>query len=347
MNRPLTGREGIIGLDIGGANIKYCTTCGRQGNVPFELWKSPERLASFVSSIPEWQNAQHVGITMTGELADCFDTKAQGVEKICQAVGSIANEKNSLAFYQTSGYFVEIEEAIDNWRLTAASNWHALAHSVGFILPDCLVIDLGSTTLDLIPVRNGNPAAKGNTDLTRLAAGELIYTGVVRSPVCAVAREFAWNGISIPLAHEYFSNMLDVYLIRNQIAESTDKRHTADSRPADKQHAYARLSRMICADRSEIKSHDIDELANQVALVHRQIVESAIARQVFLPGSDQIYAVLGEGAFLVKQILHGMTCPGQIHESKSLARRISGDISFDSVDTALAIALLYQRHLSV
>ena len=40
---------------------------------------------------------------------------------------------------------------------------------------------MGSTTTDLIPVAAGQPASCGFDDAERLAHGELVYTGLVRT----------------------------------------------------------------------------------------------------------------------------------------------------------------------
>ena len=45
---------------------------------------------------------------------------------------------------------------------------------------DSLLVDMGSTTTDLIPLHDGAVTAKGYTDTQRLASDELLYIGVRR-----------------------------------------------------------------------------------------------------------------------------------------------------------------------
>ena len=75
--------------------------------------------------------------------------------------------------------------------LAAAANWLALATLVARLVPDDvgLLIDVGTTTTDLIPLDHGRAAARGRTDTERLQNGELVYAGVRRTPVCALATE--------------------------------------------------------------------------------------------------------------------------------------------------------------
>jgi len=41
---------------------------------------------------------------------------------------------------------------------------------------DALLVDIGSTTTDLVAVHNGRVQATGRSDFERLISGELVYT---------------------------------------------------------------------------------------------------------------------------------------------------------------------------
>ena len=122
---------------------------------------------------------------MTGELADCFTTKAVGVGHIVQAV-TVAAGHRPVALYRINGELISPPDAIREPLSVAAANWHALASFVcRFVKRDAgLLIDIGSTTADVIPLIDGRPKTAGLTDVERLLSGELVYTGVERSPVC-------------------------------------------------------------------------------------------------------------------------------------------------------------------
>ena len=178
----------VLGLDIGGANIKAATESAAAMSVAFEIWRAPERLAAALSPIVErFASAELLAVTMTAELADCFSTKSEGIDCVLRAVEAVAG-KRPIRVWQTSGEFVSPDEAREEPRLTAAANWHALATFVGRLVPrgSALLIDIGSTTSDLIPLVDGLPMPTGRTDVERLQSGELVYCGVRRTPLCAL-----------------------------------------------------------------------------------------------------------------------------------------------------------------
>src|ERR1700722_20650219 len=104
----------ILGLDIGGANLKAATTDKRAVSVPFALWKQPDKLpsalAALVAGFPE---TEELAVTMTGELCDCFESKRQGVEAIITAVQSISSNRR-IRVWSTDGVFLDTDEAKRN-----------------------------------------------------------------------------------------------------------------------------------------------------------------------------------------------------------------------------------------
>src|SRR5207253_8159474 len=116
-----------------------------------------------------------LAVTMTGELCDCFDTKRGGVHAILDSLVR-AEPETAIQIWSTLGRFVSVTEArVDPWRV-AAANWHALATYAGRFAPQGagLLIDIGSTTTDIIPLWQGRPVPHGCTDPQRLASGALV-----------------------------------------------------------------------------------------------------------------------------------------------------------------------------
>lgn len=301
----------VVGLDIGGANIKAALSDGECRSLSFPLWKSPEQLAASLTSLMgNWLPCCGIAVTMTGELADCFETKSAGVDRILNAVEQAAG-KTPTAVWQTSGEFVDVSTAREFWQLTAAANWHALATFVGRIVPEgtSLLIDVGSTTTDIIPIENGLPNPTGRTDSERLISAELVYSGVRRTPVCAIAysvpleREVGGNGYS-QLAAEFFATTHDVYLLQGNIAENPEDLDTANGRPATVTAAHDRLARQLCCDRMEIALDEARSVADFLANVQRQRISGAIDRVLTtLDSPCEAVIVSGEGSFLANQIL--------------------------------------------
>jgi (4-(4-[2-(gamma-L-glutamylamino)ethyl]phenoxymethyl)furan-2-yl)methanamine synthase len=159
-----------------------------------------------------------------------------------------------------------------------------------------LLIDIGSTTTDIVPLHDGRPVPQARTDPERLRCGELVYTGVRRTPLCAL--------LGMEAAAELFATTLDVYLVLGRIAEDAGDRNTADGRPATKAAAEARLARMLCADLETSTAEARTKLVNRVLLKHvygLQCAVERIARRLAPPPRSVVLA--GEGEFLASLVL--------------------------------------------
>lgn len=289
-----------LALDIGGANIKVADGNGYAAAVPFPLWKEPANLtAALRQLIREAPACDRLAITMTGELADCFRSKSEGVRFILAAVTAACDERD-VHVYLTDGRFVSPAEAAANPLLAAASNWHALARFAGRFSPQgtALLLDVGSTTCDVIPLLDGQPVAQGKTDTTRLLAGELVYTGIERSPCCAILSQAKYRGHDCPVTQELFATMRDVYLILGELPASDDTQ-TADGQPATRDAAVRRLGRMLAADELEFSAADAQSLAAQFATAQRTMLVTAIEKVIAAQSQPVEQALLsGHGEFL-------------------------------------------------
>ena len=209
----------------------------------------------------KFPDAEELAVTMTGELCDCFETKRDGVHAIIKAVRG-ASGGRPIRVWSTDGVFLNSEEAKANHMKVAAANWHALATFAGSYQPKggAMLIDIGSTTTDIVPILDGCPIGK-QTDTNRLEGDELVYIGVRRTPLCAILRS--------SVAAELFATTLDVYLLLNKIPEDPNDTDTADGRSATQVYAHARLARMKCSDPElmrEAKTLELAEDAHQYIL---------------------------------------------------------------------------------
>ena len=197
-------------MDIGGANTKAARLQGaslRTVSRPFEVWRDREALVTVLREVAaEAGAADAVAITMTAELSDAFRTKREGVEFVLDAAQAALGELRVLT---VDGELVPAAEARARPWDVAAANWVATALAVAGTYPDALLIDVGSTTTDVIAVVGGRVAASGRNDLERLQAGELVYTGVLRTNLAAIAREVPVRGGWCPVASEFFAISAD------------------------------------------------------------------------------------------------------------------------------------------
>jgi probable H4MPT-linked C1 transfer pathway protein len=327
-----------LALDIGGANIKTADGQGYAQSYAFAMWRDSARLAQQIrTAISEAPACDHLAVTMTGELADCFETKATGIRFILQAVSSGSDNRHARV-YLVDGRLVSPQVALAAPHLAAASNWHALARFAGQRFAPAgpaLVIDVGSTTCDVIPLADGKPAARGATDTQRLLTSELVYTGVERSPVCAVASLVPYRGQSCPVVHELFATMRDVYLVLDKLPEDPADTHTADGKPATRAAARVRLGRMVAADTEEFNHRDAVALAENAA--DAQISRLAAAIEIVhqaMSRPPETYIFAGHGEFLARDALDLMriTAP-----TVSLSKELGSAISRSGPAHALAI----------
>jgi len=114
---------------------------------------------------------------ITGELADCFPDKEAGLSYIMDTVNDAFKDA---WFLDSSGTFTKQKK-----RSIAAANWIASALIVGRDFEDCIFVDTGSTTTDIIPIRGHKPLA-ARTDFERLKRSELVYSGMLRTNIAAI-----------------------------------------------------------------------------------------------------------------------------------------------------------------
>ena len=329
----------LIGLDIGGANIKVSNGIDRTIEVPFPLWKAPDRLVDALRSLESMgsEPPETIALTMTGELADCFRTKAEGVDRILRAVEA-AFAGAEIRVWQTGAEFFTPEEAREFPILVAAANWQALATWAGRACPvgDSLLVDVGSTTTDIIPLSNGTPVAEGGTDPARLLSGELVYTGVRRTPLCALAPQIGFRGEQIRVAAELFATTRDVHLWQGAIPEAPGDCDTANGRPATRECARDRLVRMLCADTDEIDEAETDALAEQWAAIQRAQIREAIEQVIARQGnSPRMVMLSGEGEFITRRVIADIPALSSV-ETLSLASVLGPEHSVGACAYAVA-----------
>src|SRR5262252_7995048 len=298
----------ILGWDVGGANIKMARLDVDRSRPPavverpFPLWREFDRLASVLASLaPATGPAPIMAVTMTAELADCFATKRDGVGFVIRAFET-AFPASALFIYGVDGRFHSSEQVRHRPLDVAAANWMATATLVARAAPNAVLIDVGSTTTDIIPIASGRVASLGFSDLARLRVGELVYTGCLRTPVSAIVRSVPLHDGRCRVAAEHFAITADVYRWLGPIAEPDYTCETPDSRGRSETEAGARLARMVCADREMLSAADITAIADHVARTQTRQIAHAI-RQVMrrlAAGPPPVAVVAGSGAFLAR-----------------------------------------------
>lgn len=117
---------------------------------------------------------------------------------------------------------------------------------------------------------------EAQTDSQRLQTGALVYTGVERSNVAGIVRELTLFGVPCPVMNEQFATMKDVYLWLRDLPDEPSNCDTADGKPATRESARFRLSRMVGEDGSTLTDSDVDALAREIATAQSAMLVNAI-----------------------------------------------------------------------
>jgi (4-(4-[2-(gamma-L-glutamylamino)ethyl]phenoxymethyl)furan-2-yl)methanamine synthase len=339
----------IIGWDIGGAHLKAAVIKPEQGVTAVyqqscELWKGLDKLTAAVGHIftrlPVGQQ-QHV-ITMTGELVDLFANRDEGVHCILATMQVELGDSETWVYAGIDGLINLTEVKRQHYATIASANWLATASYTARQCGNGILVDIGSTTTDVLLLENNQVKALGLSDYDRLISQELVYTGIVRTPVMAVAQFAQDHGRVVGLMAEYFATMADVYRVIGELDENHDQSTTADGGDKTILASAKRLSRMIGCDFYE---HDLSRWQNFAQdLKNRQItqIENACEQQLKRCNNPSVqYPLIGAGVgrFLVQQLALKMARP--YLDFSQILPSANSQTALNSADCAPAVAVAY------
>ena len=303
-----------IGLDIGGANLKAAfVSAGENGDVivchdvqrPFPMWAQWRQLDAALSEQLQQAPRQSLGmvaVTMTGELADGFKNRRDGVFHIADCVERVFSGQR-IVYYSCDGNWRSRDELDQYWDQVAAANWHATARWLARRLPSppTLVVDMGTTTTDVSIIENGIVGSRSKNDLERLQNQELLYIGADRTPVCGLLNDVIYNSVKIPLANEFFATIGDCLIWKRATPEQQLETQTADGRPKTRINCGQRIARLLCRDLSDLESDLIDAIAEQTIESVKHQLTQLISAHVDRSDVNRAY-ILGQGRALVRQL---------------------------------------------
>ena len=272
----------VVAVDVGGANLKFADDGGRRWSERFELWcRLPElrdRLRHHLRGYAV------VLVTMTGELADCFATRRQGVGQIADAVTDAVKEQRDapeIWFYGLDGQFASIDRLKENPIRFAASNWHATATAAARVVNrPTILVDIGSTTTDILEVTPQKEFWPDQTDDYRLSRGTLVYIGDRRTPVCSLVDSVVLGGTRYPVMRELFATIGDARRLLKLAPEDTDDTETANGAGGSIRHCATRMLRMIGCDLDDHTPVVAAEMARQVHLAARRKISDAVMARI-------------------------------------------------------------------
>lgn len=305
----MTQQAFIIGWDIGGAHVKAALldSAGTALTVVQKacpLWLGLDQLTAAVKAIlaemPQ-QATQHA-ITMTGELADIFPDRLTGVCEIAQTMQGLLI--GNIRYYAGLSGFVLFEQVSGMASQIASANWLASASHLAHEFHQGLFIDFGSTTTDYVVLADGIPQIRGFTDATRLQYDELVYTGMVRTPLMAIAPHIDFAGERYGVAAEHFATTADVYRLLGYLEQADDMSNTADGADKSIEATARRIARMIGRDLAEADISTWKQLAwafhnQQLSLMHTAAVRH-LSRNLI--STDAPIIAAGVGRHVIKTL---------------------------------------------
>ena len=353
--------ELVIGWDLGGAHLKACRWAdGRVQDVaqwPCPVWQGLPQLQAAMAQArarwPDWRQARHA-LTMTAEMTDLFEDRADGVARLAQAMREGLD--TPLSVYAgpqdppaSAVQWLDSTRAGAHWPQVASANWLATAQHASALVGSGVLLDIGSTTTDIIRLDAGRPDTASRSDRDRLASGELVYQGVVRTPLCALASHVSLQGQRLGVMNEWFATTADVYRLTGELDPAHDQQPSADNGPKDEAGSRARLARMVGCDHRDASAEDWHQLARQWRTA--QLMHLAQAWQQVQARRPARVVVAGAGAFLapaLMQQVYGDAASGVelIDHGRDLAR--AGELSAWATVCApsVAVAALLARSLA-
>ncbi len=274
----------IAGFDIGGANTDLAVVdFDEEGNIneintDFEylpMWQEKERLSAVLVELlgDQKEEIEAVGVCMTAELVDAYQTKREGVLDIA---GKVKDTFNLPIGFVGSDGVKSYQELASKPLNVAAANWVATSRLAGFIEPNSIMIDTGSTTTDIIPIKGGKECAKGRSDLERLGTGELVYTGTLRTNVAALVDKVPLDHSWYRVASELFAISADIHLVLGNISEDDYSCHTPDGTGKSVEECMRRIARVVCSDLDVLTPGDIKSLSEYIYLRQVENVSEAL-----------------------------------------------------------------------
>ncbi len=328
-----------VGWDIGGAHLK-AALLDETGNAPqvlqlaCPLWRGLDVLALAVDEVLTQFNLPQTtvhAITMTGELADIFKDRHDGVMQIAQLLELKLGLYKRLYYAGKQG-FLTFEQVAHHTMHIASANWFATASFVAEHYNQALLIDMGSTTTDFIVISNGQVQSRGLTDAARLQNDELVYTGMIRTPLMALTQRVPFFGEWVNVAAEHFATTADIYRLIGYLDEAQDMSDTADGQGKTPLKSARRLARMIGRDVQDAAMPDWVNLSHAFKQAQLNLLKNAALRQLSLGLLDAHapIVVAGAGRAVLKEIAQQLSRP--FYDVASLVKTHSdADINWASI----------------
>ena len=305
----------VLGWDLGGANLKLARIeagrVERVAQIPCPIRQDASKFdAARRGGAQPLPAACTHAVTMTGELSDVFANRAEGVAYLVDMMRNGPAAQALVLCRRKSGFL----DCRRRGRAGVRRGVGQLACERRAGCPNAArrVVDRRRHDHDGPGSAQGRSrGGAGLPDGERLAESELVYTGVVRTPVMAVARTAPFKGRMQRIAAERFATMADVWRLIGDLPDDADPYPAPDLRGQERRRSAARLARMLGRDANEAGLRAFADLARHFADCQLAEIEEAartlLAREALAPDAPVIGA--GCGRFIARQLAERLGRP--------------------------------------
>ncbi|MGH8523981.1 MAG: hydantoinase/oxoprolinase family protein, partial [Gammaproteobacteria bacterium] len=141
-----------MGWDLGGAHLKVAKVGDGARllgvkHIPCPLWQGLDVFDQALASVVNEIHGDAHAVTMTGELADIFPDRCEGVRRLLERSMAVLGDV-PLNVYAGKAGFVAVADSARYCYEIASANWHASAHLAARYCDCGFLVDIGSTTTD-------------------------------------------------------------------------------------------------------------------------------------------------------------------------------------------------------
>ncbi len=273
-----------IGWDIGGAHTKYTVSFESKDVVECriihcELWKSLSKLEDIIENVNfKYKKKFNIInlITMSAEMCDIFCSRKKGVKSIL----SLFEKRDFINHIYTKDNEILKLQGFKKYSSCESTNWMVIADYLKSFDKNIVAIDLGSTTTDLVLIKNHICVNTRYDDYSGLNTGELLYTGVLRTPIYSVTNSIVLNKKTYNIIPENFSTISDIYRLLNIIKNKSDYTNTADGRSKSIKDTLHRISRVFGFDYTADNNDTIIKLSKKIMSMHLDQISYTIKSHI-------------------------------------------------------------------
>ena len=251
----------IIGWDIGGVNTKVARV--QRGTVlaarshPYEIQRDPHALAPLLARSPRSRCVRRRPARRDDDrraLAECSARSAKALRSCSMPSNRRFPHADISRLHRRRTLHLRHPTRASSRSLSPRPTGPPPRASSPSTTANAILIDIGTTTTDIIPIVGGSVVALGTTDPARLASGELVYTGALRTPVEAITHHVPLGDV----ARRRFSRVVRARRRRRTCGAATSPSDdysvtTPDGRPTSREFAGERIARVVCADREMLE----------------------------------------------------------------------------------------------